>query len=133
MEYTFLMSSNTKKNLPKFTMTHKVYFHALIPFGIEWNYMGPHYYYYSTIFRTRSRMNMDINSIPGMNPPAPDASLGSVNPNPMNQPPPGSMNPGPGSGTPGGPGGSGPDYAALLQYLQYYQKQMGSEESEGKS
>lgn len=52
-----------------------------------------------------SRLNMEMNSIPGMNPPAPDPTPAS------------------------GSGGGGPDYAALLQYLQYYQKQMGTEES----
>ena len=114
---------------------------------------------------------MDLSSIPGMNPPAPDANLGSLNPGPINQPlpgtmnigsgsmnqgpgfmnqgpgsmnqGPGSMNQGPGSMSQGpgsmkqgpgsmAPGTAGPDYAALLQYLQYYQKQMGSDETEGK-
>jgi hypothetical protein len=55
---------------------------------------------------------MDVAAIPGMNPPAPDPVAGT-------------------SGAEGGgaaaPGGT-PDYAALLQYLQYYQKQMGTEE-----
>jgi len=33
-----------------------------------------------------------------------------------------------GAAGPGGPTQTGPDYAALLQYLQYYQKQMGPED-----
>ena len=32
------------------------------------------------------------------------------------------------SGSGPGDANSGPDYAALLQYLQYYQKQMGNDE-----
>ena len=54
---------------------------------------------------------MEISSIPGMNPPAPDPAPSAAPGGPLNQ------------------GNSGPDYAALLQYLQYYQKQMGTEET----
>merc|ERR1712051_456071 len=82
-----------------------------------------------------SRLNVESNTIPGMNPPAPD-------PQPSAGYPPGGPGapgypPGGHGGPPGGPGdkgegGSGPDYAALLQYLQYYQKQMGGEEGEQK-
>ena len=63
-----------------------------------------------------SRLNMEVATIPGMNPPAPDpvaaaAAAGGAGP----------------SG--GGEAAAGtPDYAALLQYLQYYQKQMGGED-----
>ena len=64
-----------------------------------------------------SRINTDSGTIPGMNPPAPE---------PSSQPG-SSSKPGEG-GAPPGPGGSGPDYAALLQYLQYYQKQLGPDE-----
>ena len=56
---------------------------------------------------------MDVAAIPGMNPPAPDPVAG------------------PSGGEGGGPGNT-PDYAALLQYLQYYQKQMGAEDEGGK-
>jgi hypothetical protein len=55
---------------------------------------------------------MDATTIPGMNPPAPDPVAGGS---------------GGGEGGPAVPG-STPDYAALLQYLQYYQKQMGTED-----
>lgn len=56
---------------------------------------------------------MDVAAIPGMNPPAPEpVAAGTAGAD--------------GSG-PAAPGGT-PDYAALLQYLQYYQKQMGTEE-----
>merc|ERR1711971_1273302 len=68
-----------------------------------------------------SRINADSGEIPGMNPPAPE---------PSSQPG-GSSSSKPGSGeggSAGGPSGSGPDYAALLQYLQYYQKQLGPDE-----
>jgi len=57
-----------------------------------------------------NRLNLEPNSAAGMNPPAPDAGPSS--------------NPGTGPGEPN----SGPDYAALLQYLQYYQKQMGNQQ-----
>ena len=52
--------------------------------------------------------------IPCMNPPAPD---------PPAPPPAG----GGGGGAEGGTGG--PDYAKLLQYLQFYQNQMGSKKN----
>ena len=65
-----------------------------------------------------SRMNREMNSIPGMNPPAPDPAPAAA----------GGPGVGPGGPAgPGGPGGAGPDYAALLQYLQFYQKQMGTD------
>jgi hypothetical protein len=65
------------------------------------------------IFCRSSRLNMDVAAIPGMNPPAPEpVAAGTAGAD--------------GSG-PAAPGGT-PDYAALLQYLQYYQKQMGTEE-----
>ena len=54
---------------------------------------------------------MDVGAIPGMNPPAPEPVGGAAA----------------AAGVEGGPG-STPDYAALLQYLQYYQKQMGTDE-----
>ena len=65
-----------------------------------------------------SRINADSGAIPGMNPPAPEPSSQSG----------GSSKPGSGEGGSAGPSGSGPDYAALLQYLQYYQKQLGPDE-----
>jgi len=58
-----------------------------------------------------NRLNLEPNPAAGMNPPAPDAGPSS--------------GVGPGQGEPN----SGPDYAALLQYLQYYQKQMGNQEA----
>ena len=66
-----------------------------------------------------SRINADSGTIPGMNPPAPE---------PSNSQPGSSSKPGEGGGASGPPSGSGPDYAALLQYLQYYQKQLGPDE-----
>ena len=66
-----------------------------------------------------SRINADSGTIPGMNPPAPE---------PSNSQPGSSSKPGDGGGGAGPPSGSGPDYAALLQYLQYYQKQLGPDE-----
>ena len=63
-----------------------------------------------------SRINTDSGAISGMNPPAPEPSSQTGS----------SSKPG------GGEGGSGPDYAALLQYLQYYQKQLGPDEGPAK-
>ena len=57
-----------------------------------------------------SRLNMDTAAIPGSNPPAPDPA---------------------GAKQTNAPSG-GPDYAALLQYLQYYQKQVGGPEDTAK-
>jgi hypothetical protein len=56
---------------------------------------------------------MDVSTIPGMNPPAPEPVAGPSGSEAAGQTMPGNT----------------PDYAALLQYLQYYQKQMGSEEA----
>ena len=64
-----------------------------------------------------SRINADSGAIPGMNPPAPEPSSQT-----------GGSSSKPGEGGAAGPSGSGPDYAALLQYLQYYQKQLGPDE-----
>merc|ERR1719154_271171 len=67
--------------------------------------------------RGSNTLNEQEFDLPCMNPPAPDAPAGSQE-----------------SGTPPerptGPGTApgGPDYASLLQYLQFYQKQMGPEE-----
>ena len=66
-----------------------------------------------------SRINADSGTIPGMNPPAPE---------PSSSQPGSSSKPGEGGAGGGPPSGSGPDYAALLQYLQYYQKQLGPDE-----
>jgi len=90
-----------------------------------------------------SRLNVESSTIPGMNPPAPDpspSSSGAPPGYPSGAPsyPPGGTGYPPGEyGTPGNPpekaeGQSGPDYAALLQYLQYYQKQMAPEDAEQK-
>ena len=68
-----------------------------------------------------SRINTDSGAISGMNPPAPEPSSQTGS----------SSKPG-GGGEGGGGGGSGPDYAALLQYLQYYQKQLGPDEGPAK-
>ena len=57
-----------------------------------------------------SRLNMDTAAIPGSNPPAPDPAGAKQTNAPS----------------------SGPDYAALLQYLQYYQKQVGGPEDTAK-
>jgi len=62
--------------------------------------------------KSRNRLDEEDFDQPCMNPEAPD--------------PPPDERPG-GSGeskNPGGGGGGAPDYAALLQYLQFYQKQM---------
>ena len=61
-----------------------------------------------------SRINTDSSTIPGMNPPAPEPSSSG-------------KSRGAEEGSEG-PSESGPDYAALLQYLQYYQKQLGPDE-----
>ena len=69
------------------------------------------------IFRASDRLN-DSSAIPGVNPPPPEAASGSggargpADPQQPGQQP---------------QGGSGPDYAALLQYLQFYQKQMNTD------
>ena len=63
-----------------------------------------------------SRLNEDNSTIPGMNPPAPESGSSAAG---------GSKQPGAG----GAGGAGGPDYAALLQYLQYYQKALGPEEA----
>ena len=63
---------------------------------------------------TSSRINTDSSTIPGMNPPAPEPSSSG-------------KSRGAEEGSEG-PSESGPDYAALLQYLQYYQKQLGPDE-----
>ena len=62
-----------------------------------------------------SRLNEDSSTIPGMNPPAPESGSSGAGAS--------KQQPGPGAG-----GAGGPDYAALLQYLQYYQKALGPEE-----
>ena len=69
-----------------------------------------------------SRINTDSGAISGMNPPAPEPSSQTGS----------SSKPGGGGGEGGGGGGSGPDYAALLQYLQYYQKQLGPDDGPAK-
>ena len=64
----------------------------------------------------------DSSAIAGVNPPAPDAG-GKPGANAGGQ-----AAPGGGAGAAGGAqGNSGPDYAALLQYLQFYQKQMNTD------
>lgn len=67
--------------------------------------------------RGPSRLNEDEFDLPCMNPPAPEPTAG-----PRASGPPPTRPTGPGT-EPGGP-----DYASLLQYLQFYQKQMGPEE-----
>jgi len=65
------------------------------------------------------RLN-DSSAITGVNPPPPDAG-GKPGANAGGQAVPG------GASTGGAQGNSGPDYAALLQYLQFYQKQMNTD------
>ncbi len=62
----------------------------------------------------------DSSAITGVNPPPPDAG-GKPGANAGGQAIPG------GASTAGAQGNSGPDYAALLQYLQFYQKQMNTD------
>ena len=61
------------------------------------------------LFSNRSRLEEEEYDLPCMNPPAPEPSDQEQSGSSSNQE-------------------SGPDYAKLLQYLQFYQKQMGTQE-----
>ena len=68
--------------------------------------------YFLNLFAFRNRLDEEDFDQPCMNPEAPD-------------PPPEEMPGGSGDNkNQSGGGGGAPDYAALLQYLQFYQKQM---------
>ena len=67
------------------------------------------------MFRSKERLN-DPSALTGMNPSAPDTSAAGSSSN--------GSQANPGQETASGQTNSGPDYASLLQYLQFYQKQM---------
>ena len=67
------------------------------------------------MFRSKERLN-DPSALTGMNPSAPDTSAAGSSSN--------GSQANPGQDTASGQTNSGPDYASLLQYLQFYQKQM---------